>query len=41
MKKLSLKTIERWLKDDNQHVRRSAMNACTGRDLPLDVIERG
>lgn len=40
MKELSLETIERGLKDSDWRVRTAAMNACAGRDIPLDVIER-
>ena len=42
MKKLlSIETIERWLKASDWRVRTAAMNACQGRDVPLDIIERG
>ena len=40
-KLLSIETIERWLKDSDWRVRTAAMNACAGRDVPLDIIERG
>ena len=33
--------IEKWLKDSDWRVRAAAMNACNGKDVPLDVIERG
>lgn len=38
---MSLKTIKRALKDDDRDVRAAAMNACSGKDVPLEVIERG
>ena len=37
---LSVEVIERWLKDEDCDVRKAAMNACTGKDVPLEVIER-
>ena len=41
MKKVSLETIERWLKDGDCDVRVAAMNACNNRtDIPLETIER-
>jgi len=39
-KELSFDTIERWLRDEDCDVRKAAMNACRGRDVPLEVIER-
>jgi hypothetical protein len=40
-KQLSFEVIERWLTDGDWCVRAAAMNACSGRDVPLEVIERG
>lgn len=33
--------IEQWLKDENSRIRIAAMNACQGREIPIEVIERG
>ena len=38
---ISIETIQNMLKDSDWRVRTAAMNACQGRDVPLDVIERG
>ena len=40
-KRITLEIIERWLKDDDWHVRTAAMNACVGKDVPLEIIETG
>ena len=37
---LDIKTIELALLDEDWRVRQAAMNACVGRDVPLDIIER-
>ena len=37
----SLEVIERWLKDEDWRVRAAAMNACQGREVPIEVIEQG
>ena len=39
-KKPSLTTIQQWLKDPDCDVRTAAMNACAGRDIPLEVIQQ-
>ena len=31
-----LEIIQQWLKDDDWRVRTAAMNACQGRDIPLE-----
>ena len=39
-KKLSIEVIEKGLKDEDCDVRQAAMNACQGKDVPLEVIEK-
>ena len=39
--RMNLDTIEKALRNSDYDVRVAAMNACTGRDVPLEVIERG
>ena len=38
---IALSVIERGLKDPDCDVRAEAMNACQGREVPLETIERG
>ena len=40
-KELSIATIETWLRDGDCDVRRAALEACKGRDVPLEIIETG
>ena len=40
-KQLSLEAIEKWLRDMDCDVRRAAMNACQGQEVPLELIENG
>jgi hypothetical protein len=35
-----LEIIEKWLNDSDCDVRRAAMNACNGRDIPVEIIEK-
>ena len=37
----TIKIIEKWLKSPDCDVRSAAMNACQGRDVPIELIEKG
>jgi len=37
-KLIPLEVIEKGLKDKDYDIREAAMNACVGRDVPLEVI---
>jgi len=37
-KEISLEIIEKWLKDSDWRVRSAAMNACNGKDVPLEFF---
>ena len=38
---ITMDVIERWLNDDDWHVRLAAMHACQNKNVPLDVIKYG
>ncbi len=40
-KEISFGTIQQWLHDSDWNVRKAALNACQGRDIPLDIIQQG
>ena len=37
---VKLEIIEKWLKDSDCDVRRAAMKACNGREVPIEIIEK-
>lgn len=36
---VKLEIIEKWLKDSDCDVRQAALNACNGREVPIEIIK--